>query len=474
MNVRTENLLRACEKLEDAASENSTWRPCFHLTPVTGWMNDPNGLCQFRGVHHIFFQYSPFDTKPGLNYWGHYTTADFVQYTYHAPALCSDEQFDCHGVYSGSALVLEEMLYLFYTGNVKKRGDYDYITNGREHNTIRAESSDGQIFDEKTVLMQNLDYPEDVTCHVRDPKVWQDAEGYHMVLGARRRDDVGEVLVYCSDDLLHWSLENRLTTEKPFGYMWECPDYFVLDSAQILSFSPQGVEANGWRYNNIYQSGYCLLTGSLEGEYQLSPFQEYDHGFDFYAPQTYQDQQGRRILIGWLGMPDSPYSYAEQEFGWSHMLTIPRVLHQRNGRIYQQPLPELQQLRGTMFRMTVQPRAALKCTSAFEADIRVQDGEMLTVQFGSDGVISWKDGFLSLEFGESGYGRTTRRAPVQKLYRLQIFCDTSSIEIFVNDGETVFTSRFYASREPSDLTVTAARAEVVLWKLKPIQIQKGG
>ncbi|MFR0949472.1 MAG: hypothetical protein ACLSFT_02160 [Ruminococcus callidus] len=33
----------------------------------------------------------------------------------------------------------------------------------------------------------------------------------------------------------------------------------------------------------------------------MSAFEEYDHGFDFYAPQTYTDRQGRRILIGWLG-----------------------------------------------------------------------------------------------------------------------------------------------------------------------------
>ena len=29
------------------------------------------------------------------------------------------------------------------------------------------------------------------------------------------------------------------------------------------------------------------LEGDLYGEYTLSAFEEYDHGFDFYAPQTY-------------------------------------------------------------------------------------------------------------------------------------------------------------------------------------------
>ena len=266
MNVRTKNLICACRRLEETTSPAQKWRPQFHLSPPTGWMNDPNGLCQFRGSHHIFFQYSPFDVQTGLNYWGHFETADFVHYQYHQPALCSDEQFDCHGVYSGSALENDGVLYLFYTGNVKKTGDgYDYVNNGREHNTIRACSRDGVNFGEKTLLLSNSDYPGNVTCHVRDPKVWKDAAGGHMVLGARRRDDVGEVLVYRSGDLLHWTLASTITTPEPFGFMWECPDFFRLDGAQVLSFSPQGVEAQDWKYENIYQSGYCLLDGALEG-----------------------------------------------------------------------------------------------------------------------------------------------------------------------------------------------------------------
>lgn len=474
MNVRTKNLLRICQLLEDTANKNPKWRPCFHISPPTGWMNDPNGLCQFGVVHHVFFQYSPFDVKPGLNYWGHYETKDFVHYVYQKPALCSDEQFDCHGVYSGSALIADETMYLFYTGNVKKRGDdYDFVQNGREHNTIRAEGTDGVTFDEKTLLLANSDYPKNVTCHVRDPKVWKDDKGCHMVLGARRSDDIGEILVYHSADKHHWKLENEITTQAPFGYMWECPDYFTLDDVQILSFSPQGVEPQGWRYNNIYQSGYCRLTGAVDGTYALSEFQEYDHGFDFYAPQTYEDHQGRRILIGWMGMPDSPYRYAEQEYGWSHMMTIPRVLTYQNGQVYQNPLPELQALRGDAIQKSVVGSYELRDITVFEADIQHIEDTRLLIRFGSDGELTWEKGTLSLRFEESGYGRTLRRIPLEHLSRIQLFCDTSSIEVFANDGEAVFSSRFYAEPEDSAFSVTVKKADVTVWKLNPIQIRKG-
>ena len=78
--------------------------------------------------------------------------------------------------------------------------DYDYITRGREHNTIRAESKDGIHFEKKEVLLYNRDYPADVTCHVRDPKVWKEGEEYRMILGGRQKSDQGAVLFYRSEE----------------------------------------------------------------------------------------------------------------------------------------------------------------------------------------------------------------------------------------------------------------------------------
>ena len=311
--VRTQNLKNACRALERSTDRTSTWRPVFHLAPVTGWLNDPNGLCQIGETHHIFFQYSPFDVKPGLNYWGHYTTEDFIHYQYCEPALCSDEKFDCHGVYSGSALGQDGTMYLFYTGNVLRRDreDYDYTTAGREHNTIRAESEDGLHFTKKTVLLYNEDYPADLTCHVRDPKVWKDGEEYRMILGGRQKSDQGAVLFYKSEDLKNWKFDHELTTENAFGYMWECPDYFTLEGQEVLSVSPQGLTREEFRFQNIYQSGYFILK---DGKPEEKDFREWDHGFDFYAPQTFQDGKGRRILIGWMGMPD-----ADEELSLIHI-----------------------------------------------------------------------------------------------------------------------------------------------------------
>ena len=124
---------------------------------------------------------------------------------------------------------------------------------------LHVSSRDGIHFSEKKVVLTNEDYQEDYTCHVRDPKVWKEDGKYRMILGGRRKDGKGAVLFYQSEDLEHWELEKELTTENPFGYMWECPDLFFVNGQKILSVSPQGLEAQEYCYQNIYQSGYYLI-----------------------------------------------------------------------------------------------------------------------------------------------------------------------------------------------------------------------
>ena len=55
-------------------------RLAFHLMPETGWMNDPNGLCQFKGEYHIYYQYTPFERIGLSNLWCHYKTLDIFTY----------------------------------------------------------------------------------------------------------------------------------------------------------------------------------------------------------------------------------------------------------------------------------------------------------------------------------------------------------------------------------------------------------
>lgn len=251
MNALTRDLKQLVELAEKAAPAEGRFRQRLHLMPPTGWLNDPNGLCQFKGLFHAFFQYSPFNPEGGVKMWGHCTSRDMAHWEYQGTALYPDQPFDCHSVYSGCALVEDGRMYLYYTGNVKLEDqEYDYVLAGREGNTVLVESEDGFRFGRKQLLMRNEDYPADLSCHVRDPKVWKQDGRYYMVQGVRTKEDVGEAQIFVSDDRISWSPLRRIRTEEPFGYMWECPDYMDVDGQKILSASvqgPAGEEISGGR-----------------------------------------------------------------------------------------------------------------------------------------------------------------------------------------------------------------------------------
>mgnify|MGYP000354492253 CR=1 FL=1 len=467
MNALQRDLKKLVPLVESLGKETvaaDPHRQRFHLQPPVGWLNDPNGLCVYGGQYHAFFQYGPFDVNGGVKHWGHAVSTDLLHWEQLPVMLYPDEPFDCHGAYSGSALVEDGTMYLYYTGNVKHPGNFDYIKEGRGHNVCLAVSKDGVTLDSKQCLLTNRDYPAGLTCHVRDPKVFAYEGRYYMVLGARTLEDKGEVLVLESTDKLRWTHINTLTTPEPFGYMWECPDLFCLDGQWYLAVSPQGIDCQ-----NVYGCGWFAIYGDWRGDCTLSEFHELDAGFDYYAPQSFVDGNGRRIQIGWMGMPDEPtYGNAPTVVcGWQHCMTVPRELTAGDGGVVlQQPAREIER---------------------HYASVRVGEGSLEVagdtcfdvVVDGVDGVFTATvDGELKLAFvpaeGElpsrfemrftdegrasAGCGRTVRWEPVDEVRNVRIVGDVSSVEVFVNDGALVFSTRIYP--EVYGVTVDASDASV--------------
>ena len=150
------------------------WRSKYHIMAPIGWINDPNGLCEY----HVFYQYSPLEAKGGMKFWGHFVSKDLVHFQERDIAIYPDVKEDKDGVYSGSAFVKDDTMYFFYTGNVKHDGEHDYILTGREQNVMLVTSKDGIEFSEKKILLRNSDFPENMSLHVRDPKVWEEDGTY--------------------------------------------------------------------------------------------------------------------------------------------------------------------------------------------------------------------------------------------------------------------------------------------------------
>ena len=455
-------LVPLVEFLGKADVEADPYRQQFHLQPPVGWLNDPNGLCVYGGQYHAFFQYGPFDVTGGVKHWGHAVSTDLMHWEPLPVMLYPDEPFDCHGVYSGSALIEGTEMYLYYTGNVKHPGDFDYIKQGRGHNVCLAVSHDGKTVASKQCLLYNKDYPAGLTCHVRDPKVFAYEGKYYMVLGARTLEDKGEVLVLESTDKLHWNHINTLTTPEPFGYMWECPDLFCLDGQWYLAVSPQGIQCQ-----NIYGCGYFAVYGDWRAHCTLGEFHEMDAGFDYYAPQSFVDENGRRIQIGWMGMPDADYGNAPTvAHGWQHCFTVPRLLTTGPaGTLLQNPVPELDARRSAA-ALTLRNGEEASLSPCFDLTAAPAGDFALTVAHGVELVYTEQDSTCVLQFTDPAQasGRTQRRTKLSAPCRsVRVVGDRSSLEIFLNDGAAVFSTRYYPAA--GDVAVKISGTDALVYSL---------
>ena len=490
MNALTRDLKKLTAEAEKRAEEDirsgkSRFRQRLHLMPPVGWLNDPNGLCQFKGIYHAFFQYAPFNVEGGVKMWGHYTSGNLIDWEYQGVSMYPDQPFDCSGVYSGCAFIEDGEMYLYYTGSVKleDRDDYDYVNTGREANTVLVTSKDGFHFGRKRLLMKNSDYPADLTLHVRDPKVWKKDGTYYMVQGARTKENVGQAVVFCSEDKINWKVHSRVKTPFPFGYMWECPDYFETDGVKIFSASVQGLEGGVWEDRNVYQSGYFMVHGDITGDYSLSEYRLWDYGFDYYAPQSFQTEDGRTVLIAWMGMPDcEEYTNRTIAEGWQHCFTFPREIfveteeNVENGGeagktcgktiVRQRPVRELEQM--MKYGGEVQGRLETDRYRVYDLQVTGIRENRFHAQLAGGLQLDWHDGRFEMYFenrdkNSPSAGRSVRYAEADRLEDVRILADISSVEVFVNDGEYVFSTRYYP--EDSCICVEADGAQIRLGEL---------
>ena len=465
---------------------NDRWRMGFHLMPPAGWINDPNGLCQFRGTYRFFCQSSPdwpaADAERG---WLQFESRDLVSWSCLGWAIRQDIPEDASGAYSGSALVVPgaaadggDLLRLYYTGNVKEPGEHDYIREGRQANVIMVETEDARSYSPKRVLLRNADYPAWCSCHVRDPKVWREADGsLRMLLGARDLDDRGCALVYASSDGLSWEHAATVRSAEPFGYMWECPDRVELDGREYLSCCPQGLQELPWANGMRDQSGYFELEGNAhlaEGPVvEASGFRRWDAGFDFYAPQTFVDDSGRTLLVGWMGLPEPPFESAPAGLSWIHCLTVPRELSRlEDGAIAQAPVRELERLRGV--RTDVAPGACARM-DGHRADLCIEGVEgPVEVVLDDALVISCADGRVRLAFinGQDapegvGAGRRSREVEVgsNPVGDLRILVDSSAVEVYAAGGRAVLSTRWFPREGPLTLRPRGSFARTRAWAM---------
>ncbi|MCF2626345.1 sucrose-6-phosphate hydrolase [Fusobacterium perfoetens] len=439
------------------------WKNKFHIEAEKGLVNDPNGLIFWKGEYHVFYQLNPKSCEHTFKNWAHIKSKDLINWEKLPIALAPTDWFDKDGCYSGSAIEKDGKLYLMYTGNVKNNGV-------RESYQCLAVSEDGISFKKLGPVIHNNDIPKGYTRHFRDPKLLRKNGKFYVVLGAQRENLTGTILLYSSKDLFTWKFEQEIIKGE-FGYMCECPDYYEVNKQGVLIFSPQGLTANGILYNNRYQSGYILRNIK---ETEKNNFIELDRGFEFYAPQSFIGKGGERIMFGWMGMPEE-LEHPSVEEGWIHSLTLPRIIEIENNKLYQRPHTNLQKLRKnkiTIENLEVNGKVNLEKFNikgiTYEIILKLEELNsdlILNIRAGENNKTvlkyEYKNKLFILDREKSGRGyKGIRKCVLDTLKEIRIFSDTSSIEVYLNNGEEVFTANIYPEKDAENIILEGNNIKV--------------
>lgn len=425
----------------------SIWHNKFHWEMPFGLINDPNGLCYHDGKYQIFYQWNPAECKHLNKHWGYTETADFVNYSIPQLALAPVDDFDRNGCYSGSARSRNGKLEILYTANLKDAQNIRY-----PRQVLAAKNSDG-TFTKKKIAVD--DVPKGYTTHFRDPYLFTHSGRSFFIIGAQRENLTGCALIY-EEIGGNWILRGELKTDyTDFGYMWECPNLISVDGRDVLVFCPQGIAPQGHKYNNLYQAGYLIGKFNPDTlEFVHGDFQELDGGFDFYAPQVLA-QPNRNILIGWIGMPEKENEYPTTKEGWLYSLTLPRQLKIKNNTIYQLPVKELDALCRSkqQFNDCRALTLSAPCKITLDIDLTCENHWQGKFTIGSDELIISFDKNTqefcinrdNLTLG--GKGRRYFTISVKDNLHLDIYLDTSIIEIYCQNGEQAATACYYAQEK---------------------------
>ena len=456
-------------------------RPEFHLSSRVGWMNDPNGFSIYNGKYHMFYQYHPYDSQWGPMHWGHAVSEDLLHWEYLPAALAPDELYDKDGCFSGSAITLPDGRHLLmYTGVFQ-----EHIKAGRvsDIQTQCIAVGDGVNYKkiEQNPVIDEKDLPEGCSRHdFRDPKIWRKSDGtYCCAIGNRPADGSGQILLFTSEDCFKWNFKKVLiANNNRFGKMWECPDFFELDGKWVLLTSPQDMLPEGFEYHN--GNGTLCLMGKFDEEtdtFVAESDQSIDYGIDFYAPQTILTSDGRRVMIGWMQNWDA-CSLRSKEDPWFGQMSLPRELFLKNGRLYQKPIRELDEMRcNKVVHQNVSFSGIISLDGIrgrkidMELTVRPGDEQELyqkfAVRFAQNEqyytALSFRprESILKVDRKFSGSRRAIvhqRRCQVNTAdgeLKFRMILDRFSVEVFVNDGEHVMTATMYTDQEADGISFFA-------------------
>ncbi len=470
----TTTKLDAVESLRRAAVSASSdpTRPVFHFLPPANWMNDPNGPIHHNGYFHVFYQHNPFAESWGNIHWGHARSRDLVHWEHLPIALSPSADLDESHCYSGSCTVRRDGTPVILYTKVSSRGarepfeqwmavgDEDLLTWRKyEHNPILS--------------IDRHDGPA-VLGNWRDPFVFHENGRTYMILGAvlsETPDEEAAVLLYraCNDELTEWTFQSVLFSSPKYerGFL-ECPNFFHMGDEWVLFVSP---------YHPVEYYVGDLDPKSLTFRPRYKD--RVDHSIDFYASNTFQADDGRRIALGWI-------RGFEKGRAWNGCLSLPREIERaHDGALVQRPIRELSVLRGQGY--TLEPRwirsrvERVPGLRSATLELRTVLRSASTGRFGLRVRMGTSDhSGVEIALEHDALNVAGMKVPLPQGHDphrldLHLFLDRSVLELFSFDGRVAVTKTMYPPEDCLEVGLfaygQAKIEEFDAWELKPASIE---
>lgn len=410
-------------------------RPQYHFTPKRGWHNDANGMMYYDGEWHMFYQHNPYNWHWWNISWGHAVSTDLLHWEELPPAILPGPEGT---IWSGSGAVDMNNSAGFQTGKDKTMvlaytawGPESFMSGIKKTQNLSYSTDRGRTW---TKYKGNPVLPEKYANN-RDPKILWFEPAKHWVMTVYGQTGGGKYWLHTSPDLKNWTETDVIQLG---GH--ECPDMFELP----VDGDPSNTRWVAWSGRGTYQ------LGSFDGKDFTSQTGDLRSYFgNAYAGQTFSNApEGRRINIGWLRQDAEGYQAGHREMPFNQQMTLPIEFSLKTTtegvQMFIEPVDVLKNL-----RYDTKQWSNLK-VKAGDDPLKGIQGDQYEIQAEFDIETARAFGFMlrgrmikyTLSTNELNCdGQKAKVVPIDGKIKLQIFLDTTSIEVFANDGR-IYISRF--------------------------------
>ena len=281
----------------------------------------------------------------------------------------------------------------------------------------------------------------------RDPQIVKIGDLYYMFVGSRLVKGGGIIVVCKGNDVHHLHYDFYIGPYPYFFDMLECPSYQKINGKDVFLFSCCSAGEHT-QINKLKNASYYAI-GELDfinKNYKIESCAELDRGDAFYAPKIIENYDVP-VMIGWLN--NWGKAYPTQEFGFVGSFSLPRKLSVNNNILYQYPYVisnnGLEEKISLKSHDKIDKHCILNINSSspFNVELKGKDGNIKII-YQNEKI------YLDTINSNNGNPHIFETHYQYKSATILVVLDSSSVEIFVDNGKEVISSRTFLEEDDYD------------------------